>query len=84
MEDRGLGVVLAGEDVLGIVEARAGEPFGARHLAAAQDGDGVAVCLDVEKLPDRRPEPLEVLDGPAPERVVAVELEAALGSPATQ
>ena len=30
VEDRRLGVVLAGEDVLGVVEAGAGEPLGAR------------------------------------------------------
>ena len=37
VQDRRLGVVLAGEDVLGVVEPGAGEPLGARHLAAGQD-----------------------------------------------
>ena len=35
--------------------------------------------MDVEELPDRRPERLELLGRPAPQRVVVVELQPALG-----
>ena len=36
VQDRRLAVVLAGEDVLGVVEGGAGEPAGARHLARGE------------------------------------------------
>ena len=72
--------VLAAEDVLGVVEAGAGEPLRAGHVGACQDGRGVAVGGDVEVVPDRAPEGLDVGDGPVPEAaVVAAEGEVALG-----
>ena len=83
MQDRGLGVVLAGEDVLGVVEAGAREPLGAGHLAAAEGALDLAVGLDAEEVPDRGPEGLEVGDRPAPELVVAVEAQSALGRQAS-
>ncbi len=79
MEDRRLRVVLAGEDVLRVIDLRAGEPPGAGHLVAREDALGLAIRLHVEELPDRGPEPLEVVDRPPPERVVAVEGESPLG-----
>ncbi len=66
VQDRGLGVVLAGEDVLGVVEAGSRKPLGAGHLAAAEHRLGVAVGPHREEVPDRGPEPVEVLDRPAP------------------
>ena len=79
MQDRRLGIVLAGEDVLGVVEAGAGEPLGARHPAAAEGALVVTVGLNAEEVPDRGPEGLEVVYRPAPELVVVGEAQAALG-----
>ena len=78
VQDRDLGVVLAGEDVLGVVQPGAGEPLGARHLAAAQHPLVAAVGPHLEEVPDRPPEALEVVDRPPPELLVAVEPQPAL------
>ncbi len=79
VQDRRLGVLLAGEDVLGVVEAGAGEPLRAGHLARCEDLRPVAVGPHVEEVPDRPPEPLEVVDRPAPELLVPVEPQPPLG-----
>ncbi len=72
-------VGLAGEQVLGVVELGALEPARARHLAAGQDLLVRRRRPDAEVVPDRRPEPVEVLDRPAPQGfVVAAEVEPAL------
>ena len=54
VQDRRLGVVLAGEDVLGVVEAGAGEPLGAGHLAARRARSQLAVGLDARRSPRSR------------------------------
>ena len=65
------------EDVLGIGELGAREPLRARHRGV---GEHLVVArLDVEELPDRAPERLELVGRPAPQRLVVVEREAALG-----
>ncbi len=79
VDDRRLGVVAVAEDVLGVVEPRAGEPLGAGHLALGEDRRRLAVGLDVEEVPDRPPERVEVVDRPAPQLLVAREPQAALG-----
>src|SRR5262249_8689220 len=61
-----------------VVEARPLEPLRARHLARGEGRSGLAVGLNPEVVPDRAPESLDVLDRPAPQRRVAVELEPAL------
>ena len=69
-------VLVAADHVLGEVQARAGEPLGPRHLPRAEHPLVPSVRTDFEELPHRRPEPLEVGDGPAPELVVSGEREA--------
>ena len=60
------------EDVLRVGDLGAREPLGARHRGV---GEHLVVApLDVEELPDRAPERLEVLGRPAPQRGVVVEL----------
>ena len=54
------GVLVAAEHVLGVVEPRAGEPLGARHLARAEHPLVRRVRADLEEVPERRPEALEV------------------------
>jgi hypothetical protein len=63
-------VVLAAEDVLGVAERDVREPPRAGHVARGQHGRRVAVGRDAEEVPDRRPEPLDVLDRPAPQLLV--------------
>src|SRR5919108_529647 len=75
-------VVAPPQRQLGVVEAGAGEPAGAWHGALGQRR---ARCraADLEELPDRRPEAVQVVNGPAPGLVVGAELQAAaLGQPA--
>ena len=74
-----LEVFVAAEHVLGEVQACAREPLGARHLARAEHALVRRVRADLEEVPDRCPERLEVGDGPLPELLVAGELESALG-----
>ena len=62
--------ILAAEQVLGVVEPRAREPLGARHLARRQHA--VVAPRDAEEVPDRGPEALQVLDRPAPQLVIAL------------
>ena len=69
VDDRHRAVVLAAEQVLGVVDPRAREPLGARHLRRGQHV--VIAALDAEEVPDRGPEAVEVLDRPAPQLVVA-------------
>ena len=66
--------------MLGVVEPRAGEPLRARHRAAPQYAAGRRGCGDAEVVPDRLPEGPEIGDRPAPERIVAVEVQAALAA----
>ena len=83
-DDRdGVDVLVAAEHVLGVVQPRAGEPLGAGHLARAEHALVRGVRADLEELPDRRPEALEVGDRPAPQLVVAREVEAALAARAS-
>jgi len=62
------------EHLRGEVAARAGEPFGARHGAAAEHG-GVPGDVKPRELDDRRPEGVEIADRPAPQGVVVGEIE---------
>ena len=77
-----LGLPVA-EDVLGVVEPRAGEPLRAGHRAAAEDALVRRRRPHVEELPDRAPEGLELAHRPPPEVVVPGRLHAvAVGEPA--
>src|SRR3546814_2061643 len=64
-----LGRRLMAQDLVDEVEFGAGEPFGARHVAPAEDFRIGLVCHDLEVIPDRRPEGLDIGDRPAPQRV---------------
>jgi hypothetical protein len=75
VEDRHAVVGLAAEQPLGVVEPRAREPHRAGHRGVGQHA--VVRAADIEALPDRRPEAFDVLDRPAPQRVVVAG--AALG-----
>ena len=66
------------DQVLGEIQARAGEPRGARHRRGGEDGAVRRVRLHLEELPDRRPERRQVVDRPAPQLLVAREGEPAL------
>ena len=66
-----VGVLVAPEHVLGVVQAGAGEPLRTGHLPRAEDPLVWRPGPDLEELPERAPEPLEVIDRPAPELVVA-------------
>ncbi len=68
--DRDGVVVTPLEDVPGVVERRAGEPFGARHAPVGQDRLVGGVGPDPVELPDGRPETVDVGDRPAPQGVV--------------
>ena len=69
------------EDVLRVGDLGAREPLGARHRRV---GEHLLVApLDVEELPDRAPEGLEVLGRPAPQRGVVVEARARARTRAT-
>src|SRR3954451_9525176 len=71
-------LVLATEDVLGVVEIRALEPARAGHHALAQDLVVRRIRDDLEVLPERAPELLDLCDRPAPELVVVGEVEVAV------
>src|SRR5207248_8343718 len=55
------------QDVLGVVQGGALEPAGAGHVPAGEDPVEAGRGPDVEEVPDRQPEGLEVVDGPLPE-----------------
>src|SRR2546428_3934073 len=71
-----LGVLSVAEDVLRKAERRAGKPLGSRHRPASQDALVWSRGVDMEVLPDRFPEGLELGDGPPPERFVICEAPA--------
>ncbi len=72
----------AAEDMLGIVELRAHKPLRAGHGALGQHLGVGGRCLHIEELPDRGPEILKLRHRPAPELLVAVEVQLlALGKP---
>ena len=78
-DDRdGVEILVAAEHVLGEVQRRAREPLRARHLARAEHPLVRGVRADAEVVPDRGPEALDVGHRPAPELVVAREVEPAL------
>ncbi len=66
-----VGVLVVAHHVLGVVETRAGEPLGAGHLAGAEHPLVRGVGADLEEVPERAPEALQVVDRPAPELVVS-------------
>ncbi len=74
VDHRDRSVVAPAEDVLRVGQPRAGEPVGAGHLTAPQHPLVRALRLDLEEVPDRGPEGLDVVDRPLPEIVVAVEV----------
>ena len=69
--------VAPAEDVLRVVEARTGEPLGARHRARPEHALVRLGSMDVEELPDGDPERLDLRHRPVPEVVVAGRLDAA-------
>ncbi len=72
--DEGGAVAGAGEHARGEVEPGTGEPPGARHDPPVQHP--LVGALDLEVVPHERPEVLEVLDRPAPQRlVVALDVD---------
>ena len=71
VHDRRLARPRPAEQVLGVVQLGAREPFGAGHLAAAEHA--LVGRVDLEPVPEGRPEAIEILDRPAPERVVVGE-----------
>ena len=71
---------LVAQHVLRVVQPRAGEPLRARHRAAAQHPGGRRRRRDPEVIPDRLPEAFEIGHRPAPQVVVAVEVQAALAA----
>ena len=73
-------VLVPAEHVLGVVQPRAREPLGAGHLARSEHPLVGCVRADLVEVPDRRPERLEIGDRPAPELLVAGEVEAALAA----
>src|SRR3954453_18510723 len=77
MADRHVAVGTAAEDVLRIAEPCAREPMGSRHLASGEHALVRLARLDLEELPDRRPELLELVDRPLPQLGVAIEAEPA-------
>ena len=66
-----VGVVVGAHQVLGEVEPRAREPAGAGHLVGREHRAVRRVRLDLEEVPDRRPEPRQVVDGPLLQLLVA-------------
>jgi hypothetical protein len=66
------------EHLLRIVDLRAFEPCRSRHSAFGQHGAMRRRRLQLVIVPDALPERLQLGAGPAPQRVVAVELQAAL------
>ena len=72
VQDRHL-VGLAAEHVLRVVQPRAGVPLRARASTRRPAALPRRVERDVEELPDRAPEAVEVVDRPAPQVLVVVE-----------
>ncbi len=71
-----LGFAIVGvkaEYLLGEIQARAVEPFGARHLVRIQHLPVRRRTAHFEVLPDRFPEILEMIDRPLPQRMVIIE-----------
>lgn len=64
--------------VLGVVEQRAAEPLGPRHHPLHEHRRALAVVGDLEELPDRGPEALQVVDRPAPQVLVVAQVEVAV------
>src|SRR5439155_24734604 len=77
MADRDVAVCTAAEDVLCIAEARTRKPPGSRHLARGEHALVRLARVDLEQLPDRRPELLELVDRPLPQGCVVLESEPA-------
>ena len=70
-------VLVAPHEVLGVVEARALKPLRAGHRAPPEHMRVGRVGADLVELPDRGPEPLEVVDGPALQRFIGAQLQPA-------
>src|SRR5699024_4597065 len=69
----GEGVIKAGSQcVFGVVEPGPGEPGGPGHGPVGEDFVVGLVGDDVEEVPDRTPEPVEIADRPLPQIVIAV------------
>ncbi len=77
-ESHAVEVLVEPDHVLGVVERRAREPFRAWHRTRAEHPLGRRVRADLEEVPDRAPEALEVLDRPVPELLVVREVVPAL------
>src|SRR3954471_2703620 len=75
MPERDLVLPLAAEDVLGVVQLRAGEPLRAGHRALGEHPLVRLRRLHLEEVPDRGPEVVELFDRPAPQRVVVVRVD---------
>ena len=71
VHDRRLARPGPAEQPLGVAQLGPGKPLGAGHLAAPQHA--VVRGVDLEPVPERTPEAVEVLDGPAPQLVVVGE-----------
>jgi hypothetical protein len=80
-DDRdGVDVLVTAEHVLRVVQPCTREPLRAGHLARAEHPLVRGVRADLVEVPDRGPEGLEVGDRPAPELLVAGEVESALAA----
>jgi hypothetical protein len=64
------------QHLLRVVDLRAFEPARAGHAVVAEHAGVWRGRLQIEELPDRTPERLEIAHRPAPQRVVGVELQA--------
>src|SRR5262249_16874467 len=65
---------LTPQHMLRIVETGTGKPFGARHAALPEHARVWGRGIDREVIPQRLPEPLQVLDRPAPQCAVVREM----------
>src|SRR4051794_5909534 len=77
MADRDAAVWSAAEDVLRVAEPRPRKPVGSRHLARGENALVRLARVDLEELPDRRPEVLELVHRPLPHVAVVPERQAA-------
>ncbi len=77
-DDRGPRVGRVAERLVGDVQPRAGKPLRPGHRTPAEHALVRHRGADVEEVPDRAPEALEVGDRPAPQRLVVGERQAAL------
>src|SRR5436305_9654315 len=75
MADRDVAVCTAAEDVLRVAEARTRKPLGSRHLARGEHTLVRLARVDLEELPDRGPELLQLVDRPLPQVGVVLERE---------